>query len=177
MNPAEHRVCVEQKIGQATKPTDQKQSEEPVDRMVTLMGGVEVVVTLAAEQLDGAPLKGTVTETIFLRQLPIKEFPRVRRALSDEVALAAIYCGKEIGWAERLLPASHELVIEQGERINRDFFSRWSARMEEREKTVKQDPEFLARIMESMLRVNPEFGRELLKKINPAGSGSVSGTG
>ena len=42
--------------------------------------------------------------------------------------MAEMLCGKESGWADRLTNEALEAVIETGEKLNVDFFSRWVRR-------------------------------------------------
>jgi hypothetical protein len=84
----------------------------------TLMGGKDVTVTYQ----DGK------TEAVRVRQLCIEDYPKLLAAMQDEATQAELYCGKEVGWAKQLTTECHDLVMEEGERINADFFGRWVQR-------------------------------------------------
>ena len=53
-----------------------------------------------------------------------------------------VAAGRE--WVEALAPESHELLIEEGERLNADFFGRWVARQMKRLERV--NPRFAERV-------------------------------
>jgi hypothetical protein len=133
------------------------------EKNVALFRGSEIAVRLQGSEPDGPPR----TELVKVLQLPIRLFPALRRALTNEVAQVALYCGRDEKWAEQLEPASHELVIETGESINGGFFGRWAARERKREELLpKVDNEQIAKILEAVARGNPEF----LKSLLPTGS-------
>lgn len=94
----------------------------------TLLGGTRADVTL----LDGS------VETITVRQLPVRDLPRLLQASAqaDESAMAELYCAKPAGWADTLTRESHERIIAEGERLNADFFARWLQRKTRREETL-----------------------------------------
>lgn len=85
----------------------------------TLLGGYTVKVAFNV---------GSSTEDVLVRQLPIKSFPALLAAADDEYKMAELYCDKPSGWAETLTLNSLEAVINEGERVNQDFFSRWVQR-------------------------------------------------
>ena len=84
----------------------------------TLRGGQDLHVQLD----DGA------TETVLVRQLPVKDFEIWLASLDDEPRAAELLCGRDEGWGDRLSVESLEAVILAGERLNRDFFERWLQR-------------------------------------------------
>jgi hypothetical protein len=84
----------------------------------TLIGGKELSVTMR----DGK------TETVKVLQLPIADYPKLLGSLENEEAQIELYCAKPAGWSKELMPASHDAVMEEAERINGDFFSRWAQR-------------------------------------------------
>jgi len=96
-------------------------------KLETLMGGNEIAVVL----LD------TGSERVKVRQLAVKYLPELLRIESslpfDEIAEVCLLTGKETDWAERLAPESHEAIINEGEKLNRDFFGRWVSRQPKRE--------------------------------------------
>lgn len=84
----------------------------------TVMGGLNVIVTHSD--------KGT--DTVFVRQLAIEDYPKLLQAQDDECKMIELYCDRPIGWAKTLSPDSHEKLVEEGERLNSDFFLRWVQR-------------------------------------------------
>ena len=92
----------------------------------TLLGGLEIEVTLTSGN----------TEQVFLRQLPIRQMPRMLAALEDENRLVELFCDKPDGWSDRLTVESFEQVILKGEALNADFFSRWVQRRLTRQEKV-----------------------------------------
>jgi hypothetical protein len=115
-------------------------------KFTTLMGGKEITVT----RRDGS------AESVWVRQLPIEDYPKLLLLLDDELGQVELYCLVAVGglrsageaqaggsrpaeqeqnwaavpagWAKTLRPESHELVINTAEGLNRDFFSRWMRR-------------------------------------------------
>jgi hypothetical protein len=81
----------------------------------TLLGGTEIAVN----KLDGTE------ERVFVRQVPVRHFPKLLESLADEFALARIYTQKDDAWLDALAPEAFEKIITEGERLNSDFFSRW----------------------------------------------------
>lgn len=87
----------------------------------TLFGGSSVSVEL----LDNGGVKPA---EVFVRQIPVKDFPAAFAAYGDELRLAELYCAQPRGWAETLTPASFTRIITEGERVNADFFAYCSRR-------------------------------------------------
>jgi len=95
----------------------------------------------AAETLRGAGevrvknSQGNV-EHVLIRQLPLREMEALLAAQGDEVRLALLYTGRDQGWFDGLDPASQEAIVEEGDRINSDFFGRWFRRRIERQEKL-----------------------------------------
>lgn len=100
------------------KPDFRMSAPNEPTKAETLRGGQQIPVTLQ----DGA------SDSVFVRQLPVKEFEPWLGCLDDEPRAAELMCGKESGWGDRLTVESLEAVIATGERLNRDFFERWLGR-------------------------------------------------
>lgn len=97
------------------------------DALTIIAGGVEHIVS----HLNGQQ------EKVQVRQLHIKDFPSLMRAMGDEVGQVAIFCGKESSWAETLTNQSVIETYEKGHQLNDDFFVAWSRRrMAEQEKFI-----------------------------------------
>ena len=84
--------------------------------------------TLRGGQHFTVNLEGGAAEKVFVRQLPVKDFEAWLIALDDEPRVAELLCQQEKGWGDRLEIGSLELVVTEGERLNRDFFERWLQR-------------------------------------------------
>lgn len=84
----------------------------------TLLGGSELTVTHL----------GGITEMVRVRQLPIRDYPRLLDLALDEPRKVELLCDRPEGWADRLTLESAEAVIEEGDRLNADFFGRWFRR-------------------------------------------------
>lgn len=82
--------------------------------METLLGGGDLVVKLA----DGA------TETVRIRQVPVRLADRYMACVSDEAGMVELLTGKPAAWVDNLTRESHEAIIAEGDRINSDFFER-----------------------------------------------------
>lgn len=91
-------------------------------KTTALLGGRKVRVAL----LDGA------TEEIMIRQVAIRNFPKLLEALADEPGLIKLYTGKDDAWVDSLQPEAFELIIQEGEKLNADFFQRWFNRAKHR---------------------------------------------
>lgn len=70
---------------------------------------------------------GTI-ETVFIRELGVNEFPRFAKVQNDEQEMIEFVCDKLKGFAQTLTLESHEALVEEIEKVNGDFFSRWLAR-------------------------------------------------
>lgn len=71
-------------------------------------------------------LDGT-TEEVKIRQLPIRELTdKWARLQGNEAALVELYCNKEEGWADGILPDDHDQIIKTGRELNRPRFARWA---------------------------------------------------
>ena len=76
------------------------------------------------------------SETVFIRQLPLRDMEALLGAQGDEMRLAQVYTGKDAQWVDALSPASQEAVVSEGDRINADFFGRWFRRRLERQERM-----------------------------------------
>ena len=115
--------------------------QKAVDGLTKVIGIVELVVYRIAE--DG---EGRTEERVKVRALAVKHYPKIVSALGDQLALAALYCGKvladghpadghpadgnqagqpDVEWAGDLAPESLKAIMEEGNRLNLDFFSQW----------------------------------------------------
>jgi hypothetical protein len=97
-----------------------------MNHTTTLTGGHEFTVT----KRDGT------NETVFVRQLAVKEFPKFLQTQDDELEMIDFVCGKTKGFAETLSNEGHEALVAEIEKVNGDFFSRWLKRRNEREDKV-----------------------------------------
>jgi hypothetical protein len=95
-----------------------------------LAGGTNVTVKL----LEGS------TDTIFVRQLAVKEYGALADVMDDEIGQVALFTGKPKEWAERLSPQSHHELMTAAWRLNGDFFWGW---FERRLATMQRLPEKL----------------------------------
>jgi hypothetical protein len=130
--------------------------------MNTILGGANVPVTL----LDGS------TQAIFVRQLPVKLYPKLLEAMQDELKHIDLLCDKA-GLAETLAPEGHEAILNAGEKLNADFFSRWLARKQKRESLLpKPDMSEALQVFSEMQKTNPQLTEELLKRVLASPSSS-----
>ena len=117
--------------GESRNWESRKQKERMMEnKFNTLMGGKELVIWRLAE---GAERE----ETVRVRQLPIKLYPRMLECVDDEAALVELYCDQPKGWAETLSLDSFEAIVAEADKLNADFFSRWVARRLGRMERVK----------------------------------------
>lgn len=91
------------------------QTESGPTKTETLSGGT----TLRVTHNDGT------TSEILVRQLPVRDFERWLGVMDDEPRVVELFTERPEGWGDTLTPVSLELVVMEGERVNRDFFERW----------------------------------------------------
>lgn len=84
----------------------------------TLFGGLPMFVTVR----DDAA-REVRRQEVFLKQLPVRDYPAAFAAYGDEFKLADLYCGQAAGWSATLAPDSFSAVVTEGERVNADFFA------------------------------------------------------
>src|SRR6266704_2587941 len=84
-------------------------------------------ILTGGEEINVVTFEGQ-TERVKVRLLPVKEFPLLLATMDDEIKRVCLLVGKPGEWAESLLPASHEAIIELGDKLNADFFARWIER-------------------------------------------------
>lgn len=103
------------------------------EQMNVLLGGERIDVTVRG-------LEGDTTESVLVRELPIRLIPLYGQIVDRDDLAIEMYCEKPKGWSDQLSLESAEKVLEIGERLNWDFFLRWLERQTRRRK--KLDPEF-----------------------------------
>ena len=131
-----------------------------MNTLTTLLGG---------EKLGLQFLSGETGE-VFVRQLPIKDYPAYLACQQDELRQVELLCGQEKPWAETLTPESHESVITLGDKLNSDFFSRWLERKKKREAIL---PKFEMGEVVQMLEVLGKQKPELLDEIAQRALGTL----
>jgi len=67
-------------------------------------------------------------ELVEVKQLPVKKYPDLLAAVDDEPKTVEIFCDKPTGWSDSLTNESIEQLLEEGNALNRDCFSRWLQR-------------------------------------------------
>lgn len=99
-----------------------KDANQPTN-METLCGGTNLQVQLL----------GGKTETVFVRQVKMRELTRYSAMFfaQDEGAQVELFTGKSAEWVDALLPASFVAVLKEGQRLNVDFFAAWAERQKE----------------------------------------------
>lgn len=131
----------------------------------TLLGGADVAVIFR----DGT------SETIKVRQLPIRLFQMYLAAIDQEARQVELYCDKPEKWSDTLTNESFELIIEEGERINRDFFSRWKVRREKRQELLpKRDEAAEVRMIELLQKNNPALLQSIIMQAAASNSPTPS---
>jgi hypothetical protein len=89
---------------------------DPTDLDVILGG-----VTIAAKLRDGS------TEEVKVRQLSNRLLTTAwPKALDDQAALVELYCDRQEGWDDNLLPETHDEIIAIGGKLNFPLFARWT---------------------------------------------------
>jgi hypothetical protein len=93
-----------------------------------LMGGIEVAVVYRSVERGSA---AGLVERVLVRELAVKEYPRMLAALNDETVQVEVFCGRPRGWGETLTAKSHDEVMRAGEALNKEPFFGWCARRTE----------------------------------------------
>ncbi len=96
------------------------------NKMTTLLGGTEI----SAARLDGT------TETVKVRQLPVRLLQTYLLKLDDEAAAIELFCDKPEGWADGLTLEAHTALITEGERLNKETFFGWLQRRIARQESL-----------------------------------------
>lgn len=88
------------------------------DSAVILAGGKEILALLT----DGS------TETVKVRCLAVREFPKWLEILDDEPARIEFVCSRDKGWADKLTQHTHEEIVAVMEELNDPGFFAWLRR-------------------------------------------------
>lgn len=106
---------------------------------------------------DTEKLKGSVRvkvrdEEVSLRMLAIKEYEEYfnLQVANDEVAMIALWTGKPVEWIEALSPEEHTKLIEEGEAVNLDPFTKWRDRTTRRQENLT--PAYLRETIKEMAK-------------------------
>ena len=111
----------------------------------TVLGGVH----LAASFRDGT------TETVLVRELPVRELPAYLLILDDEAATIELFCGKPAGWTDKITNSSALEILTAGEEANLSFLGRFLARRMARQKKAIPDLDgHIQRLAEALLIAN-----------------------
>src|SRR5579872_3980297 len=86
-------------------------------------------------------------------QLPLRSYPDYLKAQDDEIAMAILLTKQDRAWVESLSPESHVKIIDEGDRINADFFSAWLVRRNKRLERII--PGFAEKIARTIAPVSP----------------------
>lgn len=92
---------------------------DPVQDDLTAALGGQIVRVL---RIDGG------SESVRVRQLPVKLWPVYLSNIDDEIRQVALFCEKDDAWVEELTPSSFEEIIKIGEKLNLDFLARFAER-------------------------------------------------
>jgi hypothetical protein len=87
-----------------------------------LHGGKEVIVRVSAD----------LNETVFVRQLAIREKTEYLAAQDDEDKIIALVTGRPDKWIHALPIAQAEKLVLAADEVNGDFFHRWLTRRADR---------------------------------------------
>lgn len=113
------------------------------NKMATLMGGTETTV----EKLDGT------SETVKVRQLPVRLLQSYLLKLDDEAAAIELFCDKPEGWADTLTIASCAAVVTEGEKLNSESFFAWLQRRVARQERLV--PNSTGEVGKTVLSLSP----------------------
>ena len=84
--------------------------------------------TLSAGTPVSATLRSGERINLNVRQLPIRDFPKLLELQNNESALLELYTGATAEVLGQLTTESELTILEEGDRVNADFFGRWVQR-------------------------------------------------
>lgn len=94
--------------------------------MTTPAGPTPLETCLGSTQIPIRYLNGQ-EESITLRQLPMRLAGQFARSLEDPAAIIALCASRKLEWTDALEPDSFERLVTECDRLNRDFFLRWTS--------------------------------------------------
>ena len=102
---------------------------QPPTPLATVLGGIH----LQARFRDGK------TETVLVRELPVRELPSYARALDDEAKSVELLLGKPEGWADWLTNESFLEILTKADELNVPFLAAFLKRKIERARRATPD--------------------------------------
>ncbi len=95
--------------------------ETKTNKLEILAGGTNVIVQFDDQREE---------ETVFVRIIKLRQLQQYGQLViaGDEAGQVGLFTGKEAAWVEALANESAEKILEEGQRLNADFFVRWAAR-------------------------------------------------
>lgn len=94
--------------------------------LTTLLGGKNITITLDRD--PSAPDQPPRSESILVRQIPLRDYPEGLRLYRDEISLVALLLGKPVEFvlgtekSPGLSPESYEEVLRVGREVNEKHF-------------------------------------------------------
>lgn len=137
-----------------------------IDGLTALAGGRTITVKFN---------DGRSSESVLVRQLPVRDYEAYLTLLNDEAGQVALLCNKPIEWVESLTMESFTEAIQIGDELNADFFAGWYRRRMERAQKV--NPGSRQEIQRLLDNVAEKMVGEILKNSLPnlpSTAGSVS---
>jgi hypothetical protein len=120
----------------------------------TLFGGVEVMVQFIRRDPAAPP---PAPQKVLVRQLTVEDLKFAVHMLGAEPPLLAEFmCGRPDGWAATLTLSSLRLILDEGERINADFFAVGRKHMARLQATM---PGIVDKLVERLLPGGSPSGR------------------
>lgn len=113
------------------------------NKITTLMGGSE----MTAQKLDGT------SETVKVRQLPVRLLQSYLLKLDDEAAAIELFCDKPEGWADTLTIESCAAIVTKGEELNSESFFAWLQRRVARQERLV--PNSTGEVGKTVLSISP----------------------
>lgn len=115
-------------------------------------------------------------DTVFVRLIPVREYPTYRALLDSEPDLVAFVTGKDAAWVDNLRPADHEAILAAARRLNDGFFGAWLERRMEVARTLQPErAAFLEKAAEAFVRAAQAEGKPSASPSGPPASPSSSG--
>jgi hypothetical protein len=139
-------------------------ADETVAELRKVIGGKSIAITF--KPTDGAHEDSPpITDTLFIKALSVRMADQIILVIDDEFGMAKIFTGKDDAFLDTLTASSFNDIVEEGQKVNADFFDYCSKRIIRRaELQRKVNPRGVAREAELL-----EFAKsQIVLKVSAA---------
>ena len=136
-------------------------------KLTTLNGGITLTVIYEPRSEGAEPL----SESVKVRQIPVREYDAGFACIADEPALVGFLAAKNRPWALTLTPACYEEVLTTGRKVNaRGFFTYCQRRTEQTDRRDAAMIGMMANLPPETLKLAMELGKKSISPSLPPGS-------